>query len=72
MDKQPKERLDVLLVERGLAESRNQAQRLIRAGEVRIAGQVSDKPGARVATDIEIVGGGPDALRIGRDGRRGG
>ncbi len=55
MGKRRKERLDVLLVERGLAESRNQAQRLILAGEVRVAGQVSDKPGTRVATDAEIT-----------------
>jgi 23S rRNA (cytidine1920-2'-O)/16S rRNA (cytidine1409-2'-O)-methyltransferase len=50
-----KERLDVLLVERRLAESRALARRLIRAGLVRVAGQVSDKPGARVATDAEVV-----------------
>ena len=49
-----KERLDVLLVERGLAESRTQAQRLIGAGQVRVAGQVADKPGVRVAVDVEI------------------
>jgi 23S rRNA (cytidine1920-2'-O)/16S rRNA (cytidine1409-2'-O)-methyltransferase len=49
-----KERLDVLLVERGLAEGRTQAQRLIGAGQVRVAGQVADKPGARVAADVEI------------------
>ena len=39
-----KTRLDVLLVERGLAESRDWAQRLIRAGEVRVDGQVIDQP----------------------------
>jgi len=50
-----KKRLDVLLVERGLAESRALAQRLIRAGEVRVAGQVSDKPGTQVATNVEIT-----------------
>jgi len=55
MGKQPKERLDVLLVERRFTESRTQAQRLIRAGSVRVAGQVSDKPGTRVATDVEIT-----------------
>ncbi len=55
MGKQPKERLDVLLVERKLTESQTQAQRLIRAGEVRVAGQVSDKPGTRVLTDVEIT-----------------
>jgi 23S rRNA (cytidine1920-2'-O)/16S rRNA (cytidine1409-2'-O)-methyltransferase len=53
--KQSKERLDVLLVERGLAESRAQAQRLIRAGLVRVADQVTDKPGARVAVGVEIA-----------------
>ena len=53
--KQPKERLDLLLVERRLAESRAQAQRLIRAGLVRVAGQVADKPGTRVAADAKIT-----------------
>jgi len=43
------------LVERGLAESRAQAHGLIRAGEVRVAGQISDKPGTQVATNIEIA-----------------
>jgi 23S rRNA (cytidine1920-2'-O)/16S rRNA (cytidine1409-2'-O)-methyltransferase len=40
-----KQRLDVLLVERGLAVSREQAQRLIQAGEVRVDGQPATKPG---------------------------
>lgn len=47
-------RLDVLLVERGLAESRSQAQRLIMAGQVRVAGQVALKPGQRVAPDAPV------------------
>lgn len=50
-----KERLDTLLVQRGLADSRTQAQRLIEAGEVRVAGEVVDKPGARVAADAAIT-----------------
>ncbi|HIE38807.1 MAG TPA: TlyA family RNA methyltransferase [Anaerolineales bacterium] len=49
-----KERIDRLLVERKLAESRAQAQRLIRAGEVRVAGRVVDKPGALVASHLPI------------------
>ncbi len=49
-----KERLDRLLVERGLAESRSQAQRLIMAGEVRVAGEVADKPGRQVPVDAPI------------------
>lgn len=49
-----KERLDVLLVERGLASSRNRAQRLIRAGEVLVNDRVFDKPGMAVAADADI------------------
>ena len=40
----PKVRLDILLVEQGLAESRAKAQALIMAGQVRVAGQVVLKP----------------------------
>ena len=40
-----KKRLDILLVERGLAESRTQAQRLTMAGEVIVEGQMALKPG---------------------------
>ncbi|HEY76164.1 MAG TPA: TlyA family RNA methyltransferase [Thermoflexia bacterium] len=52
-----KKRLDRLLVERGLAESRARAQRLIMAGEVRVAGEVVDKPGRQVPVDapVEVV-----------------
>jgi 23S rRNA (cytidine1920-2'-O)/16S rRNA (cytidine1409-2'-O)-methyltransferase len=38
-------RLDALLVSRGLFPSREQAQRAIRAGEVRVGGEVATKPG---------------------------
>lgn len=50
-----KQRLDTLLVERGLAESREKAQRLILAGAVRIAGQVADKPGRPCADDADLT-----------------
>ncbi len=43
-----KTRLDVLLVERGLAESRQRAQRLIRAGQVLVNDRPVDKPGTQV------------------------
>ncbi len=43
-----KQRLDKLLVERTLCESRQQAQRLILAGEVMVNQQVIDKPGTEV------------------------
>ncbi len=50
-----RERLDVLLAQRGLTESRETAQRLIRAGQVRIKGVVADKPGHRWPTDADIT-----------------
>ncbi|HJY88323.1 MAG TPA: TlyA family RNA methyltransferase [Candidatus Acidoferrales bacterium] len=53
-----KKRLDVLLVERGLAESRQLAQALILAGQVLVSGQKRDKAGALVppGANIEVVG----------------
>lgn len=50
-----KQRLDALLVERGLCESRQQAQRLIRAGEVQVNHAVVDKPGTAFAADVELL-----------------
>lgn len=52
------QRLDQVLVERGLVDSRSQAQKFIRAGLVRSHGHILDKPGASVADDIhlEVVG----------------
>lgn len=49
-----KQRLDTLLVERNLCSSRQQAQRLIRAGEIRVNQQLIDKPGTEVKTDADI------------------
>ena len=50
-----KQRLDLHLVEQGLASSRQQAQQLIRAGKVRSADKVLDKPGLDVPADIALV-----------------
>jgi 23S rRNA (cytidine1920-2'-O)/16S rRNA (cytidine1409-2'-O)-methyltransferase len=49
-----KVRLDILLTERGLAESRSQAQRLIMAGQVRVGDQLADKSGFLVSREAEI------------------
>lgn len=46
-----KKRLDLLLAEQGLVESRARAQALIMAGEVTVDGQLVDKPGALVPAD---------------------
>ena len=53
----PRRRLDVLLVERGLAESRQKAQGLVMAGRVRVGGVPVSKSGTAVADDtpVELV-----------------
>ncbi|MEO1001844.1 MAG: TlyA family RNA methyltransferase [Cyanobacteria bacterium J06638_7] len=50
-----KQRLDLVLVARGLACSRQQAQQLIRSGRVRSGDRVLDKPGTEVAGDLPLV-----------------
>src|SRR5687768_4142015 len=56
----PKVRLDVLLVERGLAESRAKAQAMIMAGQVRVADQVTLRPATAIPADsILTVDSGP-------------
>jgi 23S rRNA (cytidine1920-2'-O)/16S rRNA (cytidine1409-2'-O)-methyltransferase len=49
-----KQRLDVAMVARGLAASREKAQALIMAGEVRAAGQKAAKPGQLIADEAAI------------------
>jgi len=49
-----KSRLDQLLVDRGLADSREKARALILAGEVRVDGQASPKPGHSVARECLV------------------
>ena len=49
-----KQRLDTLLVDRALCDSRQQAQRLIQAGEVMVDRQLIDKPGTEVNISAEI------------------
>ena len=50
-----RKRLDQLMVQRGLAETRARAQALIMAGLVRVDGQVTDKPGTRVPADAQVT-----------------
>ncbi|MCM1983178.1 TlyA family RNA methyltransferase [Lyngbya confervoides] len=49
-----KQRLDKLIVDLGLCESRQTAQRYIRAGAVQVNHQVIDKPGTLVAPELPI------------------
>jgi 23S rRNA (cytidine1920-2'-O)/16S rRNA (cytidine1409-2'-O)-methyltransferase len=50
----PKMRLDLLLVERGLAESRAKAQALVMAGQVRVDGEVALKPAALILPEARV------------------
>lgn len=63
-----KTRLDVLLVLRGLAPSREKARALVMAGQVRVAGQVVDKPGKEVSEDAQIELIGPEHPWVSRGG----
>lgn len=49
-----KDRIDALLVTRGLCDSREQAKRLVLAGEVRSEGRVIDKPSAKLPEDAPL------------------
>ncbi len=49
-----RQRLDLELVRRGLAASRQQAQQLIRAGKVRGGDQLLDKPGTEISPDLDL------------------
>jgi 23S rRNA (cytidine1920-2'-O)/16S rRNA (cytidine1409-2'-O)-methyltransferase len=63
-----KRRLDVLLVERGLAASRERAQAMILAGVVLVDGQPGPKAGVQVDVDATIAVKAPDHPYVGRGG----
>jgi 23S rRNA (cytidine1920-2'-O)/16S rRNA (cytidine1409-2'-O)-methyltransferase len=63
-----KHRLDKLLVDRGLAASRERAQALIIAGKVLVNDQKIEKPGAQVADESRIRLLGEDLKYVGRGG----
>jgi 23S rRNA (cytidine1920-2'-O)/16S rRNA (cytidine1409-2'-O)-methyltransferase len=52
-----KSRLDLLLVARGLAKSREEAQRLILAGDVRVGEHTARKASEQVSSDADVVVG---------------
>jgi 23S rRNA (cytidine1920-2'-O)/16S rRNA (cytidine1409-2'-O)-methyltransferase len=66
--KSAKKRLDLLVVERGLAESREKAQAMILAGEVRVNGERSEKAGAQIIEDARIEVSGASAKYASRGG----
>ncbi len=52
--RRPKVRLDMLLVDRGMFDSREKAQRAVLAGSVRVGGQPVGKPGTKVPDDSTL------------------
>lgn len=50
-----RERVDVQLVARGLCDTREQAKRLVLAGEVRCGDRVIDKPSTKLAMDAPLT-----------------
>jgi 23S rRNA (cytidine1920-2'-O)/16S rRNA (cytidine1409-2'-O)-methyltransferase len=63
-----KQRLDTLIVEKGLAESREKARALILAGQVDVNGHGADKAGTMVDADVDIRISGPEHPWVGRGG----
>lgn len=63
-----KERLDVLLVNNGLAETREKAKRTIMAGLVTVDGRLEDKPGTRFDIDSDIQVKGQECPYVSRGG----
>jgi 23S rRNA (cytidine1920-2'-O)/16S rRNA (cytidine1409-2'-O)-methyltransferase len=63
-----KQRLDTLIVERGLAESREKARALILAGQVTVEGHAAAKAGTMVPIGAEIRVAGPDHPWVSRGG----
>jgi 23S rRNA (cytidine1920-2'-O)/16S rRNA (cytidine1409-2'-O)-methyltransferase len=61
-------RLDALVVERGLAASRERARALILAGDVRVGGHKVTKAGTAVPRDAEVTVAVPDHPYVGRGG----
>ena len=64
----PKIRIDQLLVERGLAESRTRAQALVMAGHVMLGDKKAGKPGLQVAEDAEVSVKGQEHPWVSRGG----
>ncbi len=62
------QRLDALLVERGLAPSRERARALVLAGQVRVNDAIVSKAGTAVAADARLELVAPDHPYVGRGG----
>lgn len=63
-----RQRLDSVLVDRGLVQSRSRARDLIQRGAVRISGEVAQKAGQLVGTDAELSVDGDANAYVARSG----
>ena len=63
-----KKRLDVLVTEQGLAESREKAKVLIMAGQVYVDNQKADKPGDTFPEDVKVEVRGKGLQYVSRGG----
>lgn len=66
--KQLKERLDILLVNKGFFSSRERAKTAIMAGDVYVNGGISDKAGTKIDVDAEITVRNDQCPYVGRGG----
>ena len=64
----PKVRLDQLVVDRGLAPSRERARALILAGQISVDGRPVTKAGTAVNDDADVILESPDHPYVGRGG----
>jgi 23S rRNA (cytidine1920-2'-O)/16S rRNA (cytidine1409-2'-O)-methyltransferase len=65
-----KERLDRLLVEKGVVQSRERARALILAGRVSVDGQIVDKPGTQIKREAQLQLQGKDQPYVSRGGKK--
>ncbi len=65
-----KQRLDSLLVSRGLVQSRDQASRVILAGRVKVEGLIRDKPGRAVSSEVDLEIIQPQTQYVSRGGEK--
>ena len=65
-----KERIDKLLVDRGIVQSRERARAMIMAGKVAVEGKRIDKPGVQVNGEARIQLQGGDSSYVSRGGEK--
>ncbi|MEW6377525.1 MAG: TlyA family RNA methyltransferase [Thermodesulfobacteriota bacterium] len=63
-----KERIDKLLMERGIVQSRERARALIMTGKVMVGGRIIDKPGTQIEVEATLQIQGEDQPYVSRGG----